>query len=405
MESIRKSSGQRIEILYNQQSATTRGGSGMKRVKLLIVDDEEKNIKLLKGMLKTENYHLYGASNGKEALKLVADISPALILLDVMMPGIDGFEVCRRLKQDEKTRVIPIVMVTLLTEKEHHIRAMEAGADDFLSKPVDQTELIVRVKSLIRIKSYHDDLLESHREITEKNEKLQELERIKEGLTHMIIHDLNNPLMAISGNLDLFLEEKLGFSESQLLEIKKCLHYCGDLENLIQGLLDIHKMEEGNLELDKEWTNMTELTDYVLDQFVQNAEVKQITLSFPRPGDIPSVKVDRRLTKRVVANLLNNAIRHTPKGGKIEVAIKFLADKGGLYFSVRDNGNGLTPEYHRKIFDKFEQVRLKKKGVMVGDVGLGLAFCKIAVEAHGGKIWVESEGEGKGCTFSFVIPV
>jgi len=388
-----------------QQSAVTEGRSIMKRESILIVDDEEKNIRLLKGMLISENYHLYGAPNGKEALKMVAAISPALILLDVMMPGIDGFEVCRRLKQDEKTRMIPVVMVTALTEKEHHIRAMEAGADDFLSKPVDQTELLARVKSLLRIRSYHDDLVESYREIAEKNEKLQELEKIKEGLIHMIIHDLNNPLMAVSGNLEMFLNDKQGVSESQLQRIEKCLHYCEDLQYLIQGLLDIHKMEEGKLELDKEVTDMTELTDYVVEQFMQKTELKQISLSFPRPGDIPSVRVDRRLIKRVVANLLNNAIRHTPTGGKIEVAINFLPDKGSLYFSVRDNGNGLAPEYHRKIFNKFEQVELKKKGVMTGDSGFGLALCKIAVEAHGGKIWVESEGKDNGCTFSFIIPV
>ncbi|MBW1782483.1 MAG: response regulator [Deltaproteobacteria bacterium] len=377
----------------------------MKRVNILIVDDDETNIKLLKGMLISENYHLYGASNGKEALKMVGEISPDLILLDVMMPGIDGFEVCRRLKEDEKTRMIPVVMVTVLAEKEYQIRAMEAGADDFLSKPVDQTELRVRVKSLLRIKSYHDDLVESHRELTEKNEKLQELERIKEGLIHMIIHDLNNPLMAISGNLELFLEEKQDFSESQFQKIEKCLQYCRDLKNLIQSLLDIHILEEGHLELNKEVTDMTELTDSVLELFVQKTEAKQISLSFPRPGDIPSVKVDRQLTKRVGANLLNNAIRHTPKGGKVEVIINHLPDNKNICFSVRDNGIGLAPEYHRKVFDKFEQVELKKEGVMVGDSGLGLAFCKTAVEAHGGKIWVESEGEGKGCTFSFVIPV
>ena len=376
----------------------------MKKTSILIVDDEAKNIKLLKGMLASGNYDLYGAANGKEALKMVTDISPSLILLDVMMPGIDGFEVCRRLKQDEKTRMIPVVMVTVLTEREHHVRAMEAGADDFLSKPVDQTELLVRVKSLLRIKSYHDDLIESHREITEKNEKLKELEKIKEGLTHMIIHDLNNPLMAISGSLEVFVNTRSGLSESQLQIIEKCLEYCDELQNLIQGLLDINRMEEGSLVLDKEATDITELTDYVLEQFARKTESKRISLSFPRPKAVPPVSVDRRLIKRVVANLLNNAIRHTPQGGEVKVAIDFLPDKESLYFSVKDNGNGLAPEYHSKIFDKFEQVELKKKGVIAGDSGLGLAFCKIAVEAHAGKIWVESEGEEKGCTFSFIIP-
>ncbi len=128
---------------------------------ILIVDDEKKNLKLLKEMLKSENYSLFGALSGEEGLKMVAEISPDLILLDVLMPGIDGFEVCRRLKQEEKTRTIPVIMVTVLEEKEHRLKAMEAGADDFLSKPVDKNELLTRVKSMLRIKSYHNALQES----------------------------------------------------------------------------------------------------------------------------------------------------------------------------------------------------------------------------------------------------
>jgi len=151
----------------------------MKRHKILIVDDEEKNIKLLKAMLMTENYQCFWAFNGNEALETVNEIEPDLILLDIMMPGIDGYEVCSRLKRNEKTRMIPIIMVTALIGKEDHIYSINSGADDFISKPVDRTELLTRVKSMVRIKSYQDDLVESHRELAEKNLKLKELEKIK----------------------------------------------------------------------------------------------------------------------------------------------------------------------------------------------------------------------------------
>jgi len=372
---------------------------------ILIVDEEEKNIKLLKAMLKSENYRLFGALSGMECLKMVEDISPDLILLDVMMPEINGFEVCRRIKKEEKTKAIPIVMVSILTGGKNRLKAMEAGADDFLNKPVDKTELLIRVKSLLRIKAYHDALRQSYNEIAEKNEKLLELGRIKEGLTQMIIHDVRSLLMSISLTLEPLLLDKEHCSESDFLPIKNCLNYCSEIKQMIQSFLDIHKMEEGKLELAKELTNPVELIDEVLEQFITKTELEQISLSFPMPVDSPSIWIDWRLIQRVIANLLNNAIRHTPKGGKIEVAMDFLPDKESLCISVKDSGDGLDPEYHQKIFKKFEQAKIKRNGVKVGTSGLGLAFCKMAVEAHEGRIWVESEGKGKGCTFSFVLPV
>ncbi|MDX2448703.1 MAG: response regulator, partial [Desulfobacterales bacterium] len=133
----------------------------MQRPTILIVDDEQTNIKLVKAMLIPENYLLIEAASGEKALECVEDNRPDLILLDVMMPGIDGYKVCRRLKQNKKTRIIPVVMVTALKEKKHRIKAIKAGADDFLTKPVDQTELQIRVKSLLRLKSYHDALRRS----------------------------------------------------------------------------------------------------------------------------------------------------------------------------------------------------------------------------------------------------
>lgn len=372
---------------------------------ILIVDDEEKNIKLLKPMLISENYQVFGALSGMEALKMVEDISPDLILLDVLMPQMDGLEVCMKLKQAEKTRMIPVVIITALSEKEHRISAMEAGADDFLSKPVDRTELLVRIKSLLRLKSYHDDLLDSYKEIAEKSEKLQELERIKEGLTHMIVHDLNSPLMVISMALESLLMDTVSFTQNQFQKIKKCLDYTLELGQFIQRLLDIHKMEERTLELDKEVTDLVEVVDEVLDQFAYRAEAKQISLSFPRPADVPSVRIDQKLIKRVLANLLDNAMRNSPDGGTIEITIDDVREKEVIWFRVRDNGTGLAPEYHQEIFEKFKQVELKEAGVKTGSSGLGLTFCKMAVEAHNGVIWVESEGEGKGCVFAFTIPV
>jgi len=377
----------------------------MKEPKILIVDDEEKNIRLLKAMLMSEKYQIFEAISGEQALKSVTAVNPDLILLDVMMPGINGFDVCRKLKRADETKIIPIVMVTALSEKEHRVKALEAGADDFLSKPVDRSELVVRVKSLLRIKNYHDELWASNREIAEQNEKLRELEKIKEGLIHMIVHDLNNPLSSIMGSLDLILLKEPALSQNHLGSLTACLDYCRDLKDMILSLLEIHKMEEGKLELDTELSNITELIAKVMQQAEFKAREYQVILSANGSEAPYPVAVDRGLMRRVIANLLSNAIRHTPAGGSVEVKTDWLSANESIRLQVVDTGNGLAPEYHQKVFDKFEQVRLKREGVAVGSSGLGLAFCKMAVEAHGGKIWVESEGEGKGATFQFILPV
>jgi len=187
--------------------------------------------------------------------------------------------------------------------------------------------------------------------------------------------------------------------------MERCLKFCQELGHQIQSLLDINKMEEGKLVPEKEVTHLPELIEGLLEQFNPVTEERKISLSFPRQGDIPAIPIDCGLMKRVIANLLNNAIRHTPQGGTIQISVDSFPQNGGLCISVKDDGDGLAPEYHQKIFDKFEQVKLKSEEGRVGSTGLGLTFCKMAVEAHGGKIWVESEGEGRGCTFRSLLPM
>jgi signal transduction histidine kinase len=372
---------------------------------ILIVDDESINIKLVKAYLLKEGYHFISASDGEEALAVVNNTIPDLILLDVMMPGIDGFEVCRRLKSRKRFQKVPIIMVTALTETEHKVKAMEVGADDFISKPLARVELLIRVKSLLRIKSYHDDLQRSYHEISQINDRLKELEKVKEGLIHMVIHDLNNFFMAISGNLELMSIENEQNPAKMKRYISNCLNSSCEIEGMIRGLLDIHKMEEGKLVLEKKEINLESLVKKTLAPLEQIAKKNKINLTFSNGSRETLISVDPGLIKRVMANLLSNALRHTPRGGKIGVEINPDPKNGSIWLSVNNTGKGLPPEYHEAIFEKFEQVNLKEKGVCRGTAGLGLSFCKMAVEAHQGKIWVESQGKGKGCTFKVALPI
>ncbi|MEX1348805.1 MAG: response regulator [Desulfobacterales bacterium] len=377
----------------------------LNKSKILIVDDEIKNIRLFKAMLISESYQTFEAFSGEQALEMISGVNPDLILLDVIMPGINGFDVCRKLKLADETKVIPIVMITALSEKAHRLEALEAGADDFLSKPVDHSELLVRAKSLLRIKTYHDEIRARNSEIAEQNEKLRELQKIKEGLTHMIIHDLNNPLSSIIGALDLILLKESALSQKTRGSMNACLDYCRDLKNMILSLLGIHRMEEGKLELNIEGSDITELIMEAMQQSEFKAIKSQVRLSANGSNAPHTAAIDRGLIKRVILNLLSNAIRHTPTGGNVKIKTDFNTTDESIRIQVVDTGNGLAPEYHKKVFDKFEQVGLNQEGVTLGSGGLGLAFCKMAVEAHGGKIWVESEGEGQGANFQFTVPV
>ncbi len=372
---------------------------------ILIVDDEPINLKLIKAFLMREDYELITALSGEEALQIVEETIPDLILLDVMMPGLDGFEVCQQLKQKEVFKDVPIIMATALKEKQHKVKAMDVGADDFISKPLDGTEMLVRVKSLLRIKSYRDDLVRSYQEISQKNEKLRELEKVKESLTHMIIHDLNNSFMVISGNLQL-VELEIESNESSIGNyIKNCMTATTDVEEMVRGLLDVHKMEEGKLILENKEIDLDALIKTTIESLEQIAEKNKINLKFLKNSDDNCIKGDWGILKRVMGNLLNNAFRHTPDGGNVEIEISPTDENRRICLSVKDTGDGLSPEYHEKIFEKFEQVNLKKEGIRRGSAGLGLSFCKMAIEAHHGRIWVESDGEGQGCTFRVSLPV
>lgn len=371
---------------------------------VLVVDDDERNIRLILLMLSKDDYHILSATGGAEAIEMVAENEPDIILLDIMMPGIDGFEVCKRLKADNQNKHIPVIMVTALQDREHKMRAMEAGADDFISKPIDQTELLIRVKSLLRLKRYHDQLKTSFDELSQKNCMLEELEEQKEFLTRMIVHDMRNPLNAINMSTELMLKlERSDCDKFQRL-LGTCKSSCIDLEQMIQNILDIRMMEEQKLELSRKSIDFSCILNNVISQFKLKIDDADISLSVNETGSNP-IQADFDLMKRIVANLLNNAIRHTPEGGEISIEASSDPGKGKFRFALKDSGEGVPEELRETIFHAHMKVDSAGNGTRKGRYGLGLAFCRMAVEAHGGRIWVECDGEGRGSTFLFELPV
>lgn len=339
-------------------------------------------------------YEIIAARDGETALAKAAAEPPDLILLDIMMPAMSGFEVLQKLRSDEKTRFIPVVMITALRETEDRVKAIESGCDDFISKPFDKDELLARVKSLLRIKFLHDEVSNSY-------EKLKELEKLKDALTHMIIHDLNNPLTGVLGNLQL-LQMDLGdaLSAEQKTDIENALLSCGDMKKMIDNLLDINKIEEGQIKLHSENFNLDEAVREVVERMLVTSRLENKTILLESGGKAFGISADKELIKRVIANLINNALKHTPAGGVIQIEVSLNEDEHIFYTRVKDSGEGIPKDYLGKIFDKFVQVEDRKARM---GRGLGLTFCKLAVEAHGGKIWAESE-LGRGSVFTFTLP-
>jgi len=228
--------------------------------KILIVDDNKENIDLIAYFLKPQNYQIFTAVDGVEALSQVEQVQPDIILLDIMLPKMDGFQVCERIKKNLETRFIPVIMITALKELKDKIRSLEVGADDFISKPFENVELLTRVKSLLRIKAYHDELELKNIELEEKNKALTQMDQFKEELNHLIVHDMKNPLFVIQGNLQM-MEMGLGDSASDV--VKKYLgridRSTQNLLRMVLNLIDIFKIEGGSMELNKELLSVNDL--------------------------------------------------------------------------------------------------------------------------------------------------
>jgi two-component system, sensor histidine kinase and response regulator len=362
---------------------------------LLVVDDNPMNVEPLCDLLEALDYRVATALDGPTALQRVEEEPPDLILLDIMMPGMNGFEVCRRLKQNPSMARVPVVFITALSDTEDKVKAIEAGGDDFLTKPFNRPILLARIRSLLRLKQANDQLEESFR-------KLQALERMKDDLMKMIVHDLKSPLSAMLATAEVIADGDVGPLNDQQLELLQVAQrHGGEMLQLIDDLLELTRLEETQLVPNRERLRIDRLFDDVTEEWRLRLERHGASLRTAGNGEI-SVHADPHLLRRILANLVGNAARHGGTGVEIEVSAGLAPQGEGVLFSVADNGIGIPADYHELIFRKFGSVqRSDISGAATS--GIGLTFCKLAVEAHGGRIWVES-AEGRGSVFRFVIP-
>jgi len=370
---------------------------------ILVADDVPANVELLFDQLHVLGFRAIAAYDGPSALRASFESKPDLCILDVSMPAGDlgcddrstGFEVCRRIKRDARTKNIPVIFVTALNDTTDRVKAIEAGGDDFLTKPHNRLVLGARVRSLLKLKAATDALEESLR-------KQRELQKMRDDLMKMIVHDLKTPLTSVLATMEMLLDGDYGsLVQDQRKAVGDAEAKAEDLLALINDVLEVSRIEEAELTLDLQPIAPAALLTEIEHEWAVRFQQEGAEATVEVADDAPVFEADRELLKRVLNNLVQNAVTHSAQAVKIE--FKARKDGDGVLFTVADNGPGIPPQYHEVIFRKFE--RVKTQGVpRTRSSGLGLAFCKLVVDAHGGRIWVQS-AEGQGSSFHFTLPI
>jgi signal transduction histidine kinase len=365
----------------------------IEKKKILIIDDQVDNFEIMEAFLSIDNYQLYYASGGIKAFSLLETLEPDVILLDIMMPEMDGIEVCQRLKSNDTYKSIPVIMVTALNTKEDLAHALNQGASDFVTKPINSLELRSRVRAHLRTKSEHDEL--------KKLLKLREEALIlREDLSNMIIHDLRNPLATIvlaAGIVQRYID-RLDQRPLILKKIAQILDSGHKLEDMIDGLLLMAKLESGKILFNAIPTDLYELGVEALKDFELVANSREIQLIGDLPDPNQTVLTDTTILRRVIDNLLSNALKFSPEGSQVTLSLEYLSEN---HFRVQviDRGKGVSKAEKEKIFEKFEIGSLKKN---TSQIGLGLAFCKIAIESQGGTLAI-ADNHPQGSIFTIEI--
>ena len=353
--------------------------------RVCIVDDNVIARETLADLLYPENYELLLIESGLNLLTQIDSLNPDVILLDVMMPELNGFDVCQRLKTHPKWQHVPIILVTALDSKDSLVRGLDAGADEFVSKPVNGSELRARVRSMLRVKQQYDAL----------NAMLQ----LREDMANMLIHDMRAPLATIALHAGLMLQrQNLATNDLQALQtIQAELRH---LESFINDMLLVAKIEHDKLLLKRNPCDLVQLIQQLVAQHELLARLHQIKLNVDMPARPLVLPIDETLFSRMLDNLLANALRFSPTGGTVTVRLGEVNEPAtGLVrrIQVVDEGAGIPEEERRNVFDKFKIVSLKREGL--SQIGLGLALCRMVAEAHGGQIYVTAN-EPHGAVFT-----
>jgi signal transduction histidine kinase len=393
--------------------------------RVFIVDDHPENIKILDQFLREQGFRVLIAQDGLSALQKIPKALPDLILLDVAMPAMDGFEVCRHLKQHEATRDIPVIFMTALAETEHKVRGLAAGAVDYITKPFQQEEVLARIQTHLTLYRLRHILQMQNQELAAKNELLQkqaavieqhaeqieqtnvELARAaqqKDEFLASMSHELRTPINVVLNMAELLQEGIYGqlTNDKQIRAIQIIEESSQHLLAMINDILDIAKSGAGRLAIELQPIYAHEVMESTLTLMKQLAHRKHLQLHHYCDPQVDIIQGDPRRLKQILVNLLGNAVKFTPEYGEIGLEIRGAPERRQVRLCVWDTGIGIAPEAQPRIFEAFTQIDSGLARQYNG-TGLGLAIVKRLVELHGGTIELDSQ-PGQGSRFSVVLP-
>lgn len=360
-----------------------------RRFKILVADDNAPNRLALSDTLESEGFDVVEAIDGTAAVAAFKAHAPDCILMDARMPGLSGFGASEQIRKLPGGQEVPIIFVTALRDLETFDAAQRAGANDFITKPVHLAELITRVNTALKLRRMSVELRDAYDLGKRQRDELLRLQLQKERLTSFVVHDLKNPVGAIDMSAQMLLRDKT-LSDKSRESAQQIRGAVRTMMRLILNLLDISRSEEGGITPRKSDVASAELVREVKEALDTRAAAYGVEIV---PDiEAPTIRAERDLLRRVVENLVENAIRHAPRGTAVRIGVARADD--AVEVRVADAGPGIPPALHDKIFEKFVQLESGERHATDTNRGLGLTFCKVAVDAHGGSLTLEDASPG-----------
>ena len=368
---------------------------------IMIVDDTPENLDVLERMLSREGFRILTFLQGARALNAARKATPDLVLLDISMPEMDGFEVCRRLKAEASLSEVPVIFISALSDLEQKVQGFKVGGVDYITKPFHLEEVTARVEAHLSVRALQQRVQSQNEELRISLQRQRDLEELRERLVQMLVHDLKNPLSSVIGNSRYALG-LIDDSSDAGEALRDAFDSAQSMHRMVLNILDVLHLDEAGLKPRRTSVHLQDVIASAMSSLRPQLQAAERVVLVDLPHDLPAFALDRDLTQRLFENLIENATKYTPRRKPVKVTARVEPDTA-LLIEVADEGPGVPVASREHVFELYARLERDEAVDVRKSRGLGLAFCKLAAEAHGGRIWIEDNAP-QGARFCVLIP-